>query len=78
LTVLLSQLSVQVARIRQRREQLQKELGRLVETVALCGHTPALVEAISRRERELDEIAQRLLSAEQDPSWLTATAGSRR
>jgi hypothetical protein len=35
-----------------------------VETIALCGHSPALVEAINRREGELRDIAQRLLSAE--------------
>jgi DNA invertase Pin-like site-specific DNA recombinase len=64
LTVTLADLSGQVHRMRQRREQIQSELGRLVETAAVCGHSAALVEAINSREQELNEIAQRLLAAE--------------
>jgi site-specific DNA recombinase len=66
LTVSLSELSTKVVRMRQRREQIQQELRRLVETVAACGHSAALVEAINTREQELDEITQRLFSSQPD------------
>jgi hypothetical protein len=52
--------------MRQRREQIQQELHRLVETVASCGHSAALIEAINNRERELAEITRRVLNAEPD------------
>jgi hypothetical protein len=55
-----------VARMRRRREQLQQELQRLVETVAKCGHSAALVEAINKREQELADIAQRLFTSQPD------------
>jgi len=66
LTISLSELSGQLSRMRQRREQIQQELRRLVETVAACGHSSALVEAINSRERELTEITQRLFTAQPD------------
>jgi hypothetical protein len=66
LTVSLAELSGQVLRVRQRREQIQQELRRLVDTAAACGHSPALVEAIGIREQELDEITQRLFTAQPD------------
>jgi hypothetical protein len=62
----LAELSGQVARMRQRREHIQQELHRLVETVAACGHSAALIEAINSQERELAEITRRLLYAEPD------------
>ena len=52
--------------MRQRREQLQLELRRLIDTAAACGHSAALVEAINRREQELGEIAERLLTSQPD------------
>jgi hypothetical protein len=66
LSASLSQLSDQVIRMRRRREQIQEELRRLVEAIATCGHSPALVEAINSREQELGEITQRLFAAEPD------------
>ncbi|MGO9256330.1 MAG: recombinase family protein [Bryobacteraceae bacterium] len=66
LTVSLSGLSDQISRMRQRREQIQQELRRLVETVAACGHSGTLVEAINSREQEISEITQRLLTAHPD------------
>jgi hypothetical protein len=62
----LSELSTQMSRMRQRRELIQQELGRLIETAAACGHSAALVEAISNREQELGEITQRLFAAQPD------------
>ena len=62
----LAELSSQVSRMRQRREQIQQELRRLVETVASCGHSATLVEAINSREQELGEITQRLFAAQPD------------
>ena len=66
LTVSLCELSGQVSRMRQRREQIQQELRRLVDTAAACGHSAALVEAINGREQELGEITQRLFAAQPD------------
>jgi len=66
LTASLGELSIQMTRMRQRREQIQQELGHLIETAASCGHSPALVEAINSREQELGEIAQRLFSTQPD------------
>ena len=66
LTVSLSGLSDQISRMRQRREQIQHELRRLIETVSAGGHSGALVEAINSREQELGEIRQGLFTAEPD------------
>jgi site-specific DNA recombinase len=70
LTISLAELSNQVGQMRQRREQIQQELRRLVETVASCGHSPALVDAINEREHELAEITRRLPSSQ--PESVTA------
>ena len=64
LTASLSHLSAQVRRMRHRREQIQQELNRLIETAAACGHSAALVEAINSREQELGEITQRLFAGQ--------------
>ncbi len=66
LTGALSELSGQVGRMRQRREQIQQELRRLIDTAAACGHSTALVEAINSREQELGDIAQRLFTSQPD------------
>jgi site-specific DNA recombinase len=66
LTGSLSNLSGNLARARQRREAVQQELRRLVETVAQCGHSAILVDAINERQRELDEITRRLFASEPD------------
>jgi len=52
--------------MRQRSEQIQQELRNLVGTVASCGHSPALIEAINEREQELQAIARRPLTSEPD------------
>jgi DNA invertase Pin-like site-specific DNA recombinase len=66
LTVSLAELTGQVARMRERRDQIQQELRRLVEAVASVGHSPALVDAINGREQELAEISQVLFSSQPD------------
>ena len=60
----LSKLSNETSHMRQRSEQIQQELRNLVGTVASCGPSPALVEAINEREQELQAIARRLLTSE--------------
>jgi site-specific DNA recombinase len=62
----LAGLDSKLGRMRQRSEQLQEELRNLVSTVASCGHSPALVEAINSREQELREITRQLLGTESD------------
>jgi hypothetical protein len=52
--------------MRQRHEQIQHELRNLVGTVASCGPSPALVDAINEREQELRAIARRLNTSERD------------
>jgi hypothetical protein len=64
LTVSLSQISGQLAGMRRRREDIQRELRNLVDTAARCGPSPAVVDAISERERELDQITQRLFTTQ--------------
>jgi site-specific DNA recombinase len=66
LTSAISELSGQVSRMHQRREQIQGELRRLIETAAACGHSATLVEAINSREQELSEITQRLFTSQSD------------
>jgi site-specific DNA recombinase len=66
LTSALSELSGQVGRMHQRRDQIQGELRRLIETAAACGHSATLVEAINSREQELSEITQRLFTSQSD------------
>jgi len=60
LNVRLTELSGQLSKMRGRREELQLELRNLVDTAARCGHSATLVDAIHDRERELNEITQRL------------------
>jgi site-specific DNA recombinase len=64
LAVSFSELSNHMGRMRQRSEQIQQELRNLVTTVASCGPSPALVDAINARERELQEITCHLLTSE--------------
>ena len=52
--------------MRQRASQLQREIANLAATAAQCGPTPALVNEINARQRELDEITRQLLSTEPD------------
>src|SRR5665213_1932041 len=62
----LAGLDDKLARMRQRSQLLQQELGNLVSTVASCGPSPALVEAINSREQEQREITRQLLGTESD------------
>jgi site-specific DNA recombinase len=62
----LSQITGQIGRMRQRREEIQRELHNLVEAVAHTGPSAALVDAISERERELGGITQRLFTSQPD------------
>jgi hypothetical protein len=64
LAAALSEVSGQIGRMRQRRQQLQTELRRLIETAAVCEHSAALVEAINSREEELGDIARRLITSQ--------------
>jgi hypothetical protein len=66
LTEALSNLTGQIGRMRQRREEIQRQLRNLVETAATVGHSPSLVEAINARETELGEITQRLFASQPD------------
>jgi site-specific DNA recombinase len=71
LTEALSNLTGQFGRMRQRREEIQRQLRNLVESVATLGHSATLVDAINARERELDEITQRLFASQ--PVWRCGT-----
>jgi hypothetical protein len=48
--------------MRQRREAIQEERGRLIAAVASVGHSPALVKAINDREQGLSEISRKALA----------------
>jgi hypothetical protein len=52
--------------MRQRAEELRREIKKGVEKLFDCDHNPSLVEAINTRQRELEEITRQLLSAEPD------------
>jgi hypothetical protein len=62
----LRDISASLDRMRQRREAIQEELGRLIAAVASVGHSPALVKAINDREQELSEISRKALASEPD------------
>ena len=57
-------LDNRIGRMRQRSEELQKEIGNLAATAAQCGPTPALVKEINTRQQELEGITRQLLSTE--------------
>lgn len=56
----------QLEQLRQRQEQLNRELRNLAATAAQTGPSTFLVEEISARERELRGIADRLVTEEAD------------
>jgi site-specific DNA recombinase len=66
LSASLSNLDGTIGRMRQRSEEIQAELRNLVTTVASCGPSPALVEAINSREQELKNITRQLLGTGTD------------
>jgi hypothetical protein len=59
-----SEKSNQIGRMRKRSDLIQQELRNLVSTVASCGPSSALVDAINQREQELNEIGQKLVAGE--------------
>ncbi len=61
----LANLSGDLARMRERKEQLEKEVHRLTTAVAEGGHSKFLLKAFADREQELREITERLLSTGQ-------------
>ncbi len=62
----LSDLDGKIAQMRKRSDGIENELRNLVATVAACGPSPALVEAINKREQELKDIARQLLGTGSD------------
>jgi len=56
----------QVDAVRRRKVELEAELARLTQAVAMGGNLPSLIEAIAEREKELKEIAGRLVGSEPD------------
>jgi ABC-type transporter Mla subunit MlaD len=62
----LANLSTSLEQMRQRREAIQQEIDRLVAAFATVGHSPALVNALSDRERELAEITGKIFAAQPD------------
>ncbi len=61
----LSTLEDDLCRARDRKVQLEKELANLIGAIADTGHTPSMVEAIAKRERERHTITQQLLGNQQ-------------
>ncbi len=62
----LAGLDGKIGRMRERSQKLQQELGNLIATVASCGPSPTLVEAINSREQEIKEMTRQLLGTEED------------
>jgi hypothetical protein len=58
----LSNLSVDISRMRDRKRQLELEARRLADAIAQQGASSVLLEAISEREKALREITSQLLS----------------
>src|ERR1035438_2782305 len=56
----------QFGRMRQRAEELKREIESAVANLIVCNHNPVLVEAINTRQEELDDISRQLLSTEPD------------
>ncbi len=59
-------LSTSLDQLRQRREAIQQEIDRLVTAIATVGYSPALVNALGDREKELAEITSKIFAAEPD------------
>jgi hypothetical protein len=66
LAVSLSNLGSSIGRARFREKELQQELHKLVDSVAQCGHSTALGEAINVRERELRDLTRQLWDTDSD------------
>jgi site-specific DNA recombinase len=62
----LAGLDNKIGRMRQRAEELKREIESAVANLIVCNHNPVLVEAINTRQQELDDITRQLLSTEPD------------
>jgi len=62
----LAGLDTRIGRMRQRADELKREIETAVANLIACKNNPALVEAINTRQREYDEITRQLLSTEPD------------
>lgn len=56
-------VSVQGAKMRDRKLEVEQELERLITAIATTGHSDAVIQAVAQRQRELDQIAQELKAA---------------
>src|SRR5262245_14429284 len=66
LTESMVKASETLGKMRDRKQQLEGELGRLTAAVAASGHSDFLLAAIADRERELRGITDRLLASQGD------------
>ena len=57
-------VSGDLAKMRQRKRELEVELTRYAEAIGSGGNMPALIEAMKNRQAELDAITNKLLSSE--------------
>ncbi len=62
----LSTMQDDLGRARDRKVQVEKELGNLIGAIADTGHTPSMAEAIGERERELRTITQQLVGNQRE------------
>ena len=62
----LGKVSDDLAKMRQRKAELEEELRRYAEAIGSGGNMPALVDAMKNRQAELDAITNRLLSTQPD------------
>jgi cell division protein FtsB len=62
----LAGLDSKLGRMRQRADELKREIATAVTNLIACNNNPALVDAINTRQRELDDITRQLLSTEPD------------
>jgi len=58
--------TIDLAKMRQRKERLGTEVRRLVTAVSEAGHSKVLLAELARKEAELQEITDRLLSNSQE------------
>ena len=61
-----SGLDSKIGRMRKRVQELKREIESGVEKLLACNNNPTLVDAINRRQQELDDITRQLLSTDAD------------
>ena len=64
LLVELKSIGGEMERMRKRKAELQSEIARLTAGLATGIHSTAVMEEIARREREISDISDRLLSSD--------------